>query len=163
MSWLRFFRRRPKDVELVAEIDSYLAEEIDENVAQGLDVDEAKRQSYLKFGNPTRVREEMWRMNSIAPLETFLRNVHFAWRTLLRNPGYAILAIVTLGLGIGANTAIFTVINGVLLQPLPYAQAGQIVHVDQVAAKLGQDPIGLSVAEVRDFREQSHVFSEFAE
>jgi hypothetical protein len=126
-------------------------------------VDEAKRGSYLKFGNPTRVREEMWRMNSIAPLETFLRNVRFAWRTLLRNPGYAILAIMTLGLGIGANTAIFTVINGVLLQPLPYTQAGQIVHVDQIVAKLGPDPIGLSVAEVRDFREQSHVFSEFAE
>jgi predicted permease len=163
MSWRRYFRRHPKDEELVKEIDLYLAEEIDENVAQGVDADEAKRRSYLKFGNPTRVREELWKMNSIAPLETFLRNVRFAWRTLLRNPGYAVLAIVTLGLGIGANTAIFTVINGVLLQPLPYAQANQIVHVDQIAAKLGPDPIGLSVAEVGDLRGQSHVFSEFAE
>ena len=102
-------------------------------------------------------------MNSIALLESLLRNVRYAWRTLRRSPGYAILAILTLGVGIGANTAIFTVINGVLLRPLPYAHAGQIVHLDQTAAKVGPDPLGLSVQEVRDFREQNHDFSDVAE
>ena len=102
-------------------------------------------------------------MKSIAPFESLFRNVHYAWRVLRRNPGYALLAILTLGLGIGANTAIFTVINGVLLRPLPYAHAGQIVHLDQTAAKLGPDPMGISVQEVRDFREQNHVFSDVAE
>jgi putative ABC transport system permease protein len=105
----------------------------------------------------------MGKMKSIAPFESLLRNVCYAWRVLRRNPGYALLAILTLGLGIGANTAIFTVINGVLLRPLPYAHAGQIVHLDQTAAKLGPDPMGLSVQEVRDFREQNHVFSDVAE
>lgn len=102
-------------------------------------------------------------MDSIAPFESLLRNVRYAWRVLGRNPGYALLAVLTLGLGIGANTAIFTVINGVLLRPLPYARAGQIVHLDQTAAKIGPDPMGLSVQEVRDFRGQNHVFSDVAE
>jgi predicted permease len=163
MSWRRFFRRSSSDGELVQEIDLYLAEEIDDNVAQGMGAEEARRRAYLKFGNPTRVREETWKMNSIAPFEGLLRNVRYAWRVLRRNPGYALLAILTLGLGIGANTAIFTVINGVLLRPLPYADAGKIVHLDQTAAKLGPDPMGLSVQEVRDFRDQNHVFSDVAE
>ena len=163
MSWRRFFRRSSSDGELVQEIGLHLAEEIDDNVAQGMGVDEARRRAYLKFGNPTRVREETWKMNSIAPFESLLRNVRYAWRVLRRNPGYALLAILTLGLGIGANTAIFTVINGVLLRPLPYAHAEQIVHLDQTAAKLGPDPMGLSVQEVRDLRDQNHVFSDVAE
>ncbi len=163
MSWRRFFRRGSSDAELRQEIDLYLAEEIDDNVAQGMGVAEARRRAYLKFGNTTKVREETWKMNSIAPFESLLRNVRYAWRVLTHNPGYALLAILTLGLGIGANTAIFTVINGVLLRPLPYAQAGQIVHLDLTAAKVGPDPLGLSVQEVRDFREQNHVFSGVAE
>src|SRR5580693_4244569 len=110
-----------------------------------------------------KLSEEMGKMNSIAPFESLLRNVRYAWRALQRNPGYALLAILTLGLGIGANIAIFTVINGVLLRPLPYDHAEQIVHVDQTAAKLGPDPVGLSVQEVRDYREQNHVFSGVAE
>jgi predicted permease len=163
MSWRRFFRRSSSDGELVQEIDLHLAEEIDDNVAQGIGVEEARRRAFAKFGNPTRVREEMWKMNSVAPFEDLLRNVRYSWRVLRRNPGYALLAILTLGLGIGANTAIFTVINGVLLRPLPYADAGQIVHLDLTATKLGPDPLGLSVQEVRDLREQNRVFSDVAE
>ena len=149
MSWRRFFRRSSSDGELVQEIDLHLAEEIDDNVAQGMGAEEARRRAFVKFGNPTRLREEMWKMNSVAPFEDLLRNVRYSWRVLRRNPGYALLAILTLGLGIGANTAIFTVINGVLLRPLPYADPGQIVHLDLTATKLGPDPLGLSVQEVR--------------
>jgi predicted permease len=163
MSWRRFFRRGPSDAELIQEIDLHLAEEIDDNVAQGMGAVEARRRAFLKFGSPTKVREETWKMNSIAPFESLLRNMRYAWRVLRRNPGYALLAILTLSLGIGANTAIFTVINGVLLRPLPYAHAAQIVHLDLTAAKIGPDPLGLSVQEVRDFREQNHVFSDVAE
>jgi putative ABC transport system permease protein len=163
MSLRKYFRRKRDDAEVAREIEQHLARECEENVARGMTEEEARRKAYLKFGNPVRVREEVWRMNSVAMLENFLRDVRYAWRTLLRNPGYAAVAVVTLGLGIGANTAIFTVINGVLLQPLPYAQAGQIVHLDQTASKLGPDPLGLSVQEVRDYREQNHVFSDVAE
>src|SRR5580698_9462502 len=163
MSLRNFFRRSSWDAERTEEIDAHLRFEVDQNLAIGMTPAEAQRQAYLKFGNPTRVREEIWQMNSIAMFENFQRDVRYAWRTLLRNPGYALVAILTLGLGIGANTAIFTVINGVLLRPLPYAQANQIVHLDQVASRVGPDQLGFSVQEIRDYREQNHVFSALAE
>jgi putative ABC transport system permease protein len=159
----RFFRRASRDADRAEEIEAHLQYEIDEHLAAGATAEEARRRAYLKFGNPTRVREELWRMNSIALLENFLRDARYAWRTLLRNPGYALIGVLTLGLGIGANTAIFTVINGVLLRPLPYAQAGQIVHLDEVAARMGSEPIGLSVPEFMDYRDQSRSFSNVAE
>lgn len=152
MSWLRYLGRRRRDAEVTAEIEQHLAQETAENIGRGICEEEARRQAYLKFGSPRRVREEVWRMNSITTLENLLRDVHYAWRTLLHNPGYALIAVLTLGLGIGANTAIFTVINGVLLRPLPYAKSRQIVHLDQVAARLGPEPIGSSVQEIRDYR-----------
>lgn len=155
--------RAAEDRERAMEIEAHLQEEIADNLALGMSSGEARRRAYLKFGSPTRVREEIWQMNSIAWLENFRRDVRYAWRTLLRNPGYALVAVLTLGLGIGANTAIFTVINGVLLRPLPYAQSGQIVHLDQVASRLGPEPVGFSVLEIRDYREQNHVFSDLAE
>jgi len=125
--------------------------------------EEAHRQAYLKFGSPRRVRENLWQQNSIAPLENIVRDLRYALRTLRRSPGYAIMAIFTLGLGIGANAAIFTVINGVLLRPLPYSKPAQIVHLDQTAAKIGADPIGFSVQEIEEYRRLNHVFSSLAE
>jgi hypothetical protein len=163
MGLLKFFRRRSWDRERAAEIEAHLLSEIDENLAAGMAPEGARRRAYVKFGNPTSVREEIWRMNSITTLENLLRDLRYAWRTLLRNPGYALIAVLTLGLGIGANTAIFTVINGVLLRPLPYAKSERIVHLDQVAARVGPEPIGFSVQEIRDYREQNHVFSDLAE
>src|SRR5277367_1826388 len=150
MNWRKYFRRRHWDAERVQEFEAHIQNEIDENLGRGMSGEEARRQAYLKFGNPARVREEIWKMNSIAPLENLLRDVRYAWRTLLRNPGYALVAVLTLGLGIGANTAIFTVINGVLLRPLPYAESREILHLDQAAARLGPDPLGFSVQEIRD-------------
>lgn len=163
MSWRRFVHRRRWDEERMQEIQSHLALEIEENVARGMPDNEARRRAYLKFGNPQQVREEIWRMNSLLSLENLLRDGLYAVRTLLRNPGYTLLAVLTLGLGIGANTAIFAVIHGVLLRPLPYAQENRIVHIDQTVPGMGSDPIGLSVQEFNDYRTQNRSFSQFAE
>src|SRR5579862_7513658 len=139
MSWNKYFRRQRWDADRLQEMEAHIQSEIEDNLAGGMTHEEARRQAYLKFGNPVRVREEIWKMNSVAPLENFLRDLRYAWRTLRRNPGYALVAILTLALGIGANTAIFTVINGVLLKPLPYARQNQIVHLDQTAALVGPE------------------------
>ena len=159
----RFFRRKYWDAERLEEMQSFIDHETEDNIACGMNAVEARRQACLKFGNPQKVREEIWRMNSIEPLQTLLRDLRYAWRSLLHNPGYTLLAILTLGLGIGANTAIFTVINGVLLRPLPYVREGRIVHVLQTEQKTGSDDLGLSVQEYSDYRDQSHSFSDFAE
>ncbi|WP_158751672.1 ABC transporter permease [Acidobacterium sp. S8] len=163
MSWRRFFQRPHWDNECAQELEAHIAHEIDENLARGMDANEARRAAYLKVGNPVRVREQIWRNNSFLLLEHFLRDLRYAFRTLSRNPGYALVAILTLGLGIGANTAIFSVVNGVLLRPLPFADAGRIVHLQQKALKVSSDPFGFSVQEIRDYREQGTVFSSLAE
>jgi hypothetical protein len=163
MGLRRFFRRRLRDEEVNLEMENHIALECDENIARGMSGEEARRQAYVKFGSPRRVREDLWTGNSIAPLENILRDLRYAFRTLRRSPGYTLMAVLTLGFGIGANAAIFTVINGVLLRPLPYAKPAQIVHVEQTAVKVGPDPIGFSVQEVMDYRQLNHVFSDLAE
>jgi putative ABC transport system permease protein len=163
MSIRRFFQRRRSDEELRREMEQHLAFEHDVNISRGMAPEEASRRAHIKFGSQQRVREDLWKNNSITLLESLLRDLRYAVRTLLRSPGYTMMAILTLGLGIGANTAIFTVINGVLLRPLPYANPNQVVHLQQTAARVGADPIGFSVQEVQDYRDQSRAFSDLAE
>jgi putative ABC transport system permease protein len=163
MNMRRFFGRRRGDEELKQEMEQHLALECDENIARGISEAEARRQAYLKFGSQQRIREDLWNTNSVAWLETVLRDIRYAWRTLLRSPGYTLMAVLTLGLGIGANTAIFTVINGVLLRPLPYADPGQIIHLGLTASRIGPDLVPFSVQEMNDYHSQSRLFSNLAE
>jgi predicted permease len=163
MNVRRFFRRRRSDAEVSIEMENHLILESDENLARGMSREEARRQAFLKFGSRERIREEVWKRNSISPIENTVRDIRYAWRTLRRSPGYTLMAILTLGLGIGANAAIFTVINAVLLRPLPYANPTQIVHLEQTASRVGADPIGFSVQEVAEYRELNHVFTDLAE
>jgi predicted permease len=127
MSLRRFLYRRQWDEERALEVEAHLAEEIDENRARGMTPQEARRRAYIKFGNPTVIREEIWQMNSFVLIENLGRDLRFATRQLLRSRGFAIIAILTLALGIGANTAIFSVVQGVILAPLPYDQPDRLV------------------------------------
>jgi predicted permease len=163
MRLLRFFRRRRRNEELRREIEQHLALEQDLNLARGLNREEANRLARVKFGSRQKVVEETWKGNSIVPVEKIMRDLRYAFRTLRRSPGYTLMAVLTLALGIGANTAIFTVINGVLLRPLPYGNPEQIVHLRQTATLVGPDSIDFSVQEVADYRSQSRAFSELAE
>src|SRR6266481_2469280 len=158
----RYFRRRRRDEELTREMEHHLALETDLNIVRGMDANDARREAHLKFGSRNQVREQLWNRSSIVILDKTLRDIRYACRTLLRSPGYTLMAIVTLGLGIGANTAIFTVINGVLLRPLPYGNPERIVDLEQTASRIGRDPIGFSVQEVADYRDQSRSFSDLA-
>ena len=126
MSVRRFFRRWRADAELLQEIDTYLTEEIAENMARGMSPDEARRQAHLKFGNPQRVRESLWQQNTITTIDTLWRELKYAVRTLARTPGFAAIAILVMALGIGGNVALFTVVRSVLLKPLPYRDADQL-------------------------------------
>src|SRR5262249_33173834 len=83
-----------------------------------------RRRPARKVGNITYVTEEVYRMNTLSFLEEIARNVRFSLRTLRRSPGFAAAAILTLAIGIGANTAVFSIVDGVLLKPLPYPEAG---------------------------------------
>ena len=129
MSWSRFFRRRHWDRERARELESHLEMEIDDNIARGMSPDDARRVAHRKLGNPTLIREEIYRMNSIGFLEILRQDVRFGCRMLARNPGFAAIAVLTLALAIGANTAIFSVVNATLIRPLPYPNSSRLVMV----------------------------------
>lgn len=127
MSWYRYFRRGRSDAELIEEVESYMTEEIAENVARGMTSVEAHRQARIKLGNPQGVREELWQQNTVAMIDSLWRDLKYATRTLKRTPGFATIAILVMALGIGANVALFTVVRGVLLNTLPFPTPNQLV------------------------------------
>ena len=141
MSWRRFFRRAHWDRERAEELRSYLEIETDENIARGMSPEAARRAAHLKLGNTVRIREEIYRMNTIGLLDALGRDLRLALRGMRRRPGFTLAVVLTLALGIGANTAIFGVVDGVLLKPLPYPNADELVSIEHVAPGLNVDEL----------------------
>jgi predicted permease len=138
MGWSRFFRRTFWDAERRRELEAYIAEETDDNIARGMAPDAARTAALRKLGNPTRIREEIYSMNSIGFIETLLQDVRYGLRLLRRNPTFAIVAILTLALGTGANTAIFQLLNAVTLRTLPVDRPEDLVEVKIVKTREGR-------------------------
>jgi len=133
MDWKRFFRRASWDRDRLHEIESYVQIETDENVARGMPHEEALSAARRKFGNTTLIREEIYRMNTITFVDTLVHDLRYGLRTLRRNPMFTVAALLTLAIGIGANTAVFSVVNSVLLQPLNYPHPDQLIAIRQTA------------------------------
>jgi len=111
--------RRRDDERLQEEMAEHLALQTADNLRAGLSPAEARRQALLKFGPTEAVREEYWAERGLAFLEALLRDLRFGWRALRRSPGLTVVAVVTLALGIGTDTAIFSMVDTLLLRPLP--------------------------------------------
>jgi putative ABC transport system permease protein len=158
-----WWRRRAVDREIDAEVLFHLDQETDRLAASGLDRDEARRRALRSFGPMDKHKADTREARGISWFDELFQDIRYGARTLAKNPGYATLAILTLGLGIGANTAIFSVINGVLLKPLPYEHGDRLVVVRQSAPLTGQPNVGVAIAEYFDYREQADVFDGLVE
>ena len=162
MGWTRFFRRRVWDEERARELDAYLEIETEENIARGMSRDEARYAARKKLGNPTLIREEIYRMNSIGLLETAWQDLKYAWRVLRKSPGFTFFAVAVLALGIAANTAIFSIADAVLLRPLPYRNAGQLVAVWEDGSTYGFPRDTPAPGNFSDCKARNHVFADMA-
>jgi putative ABC transport system permease protein len=127
------FHRSRIDREIDAELRSHIALRIDDNVAAGMTPAEARRDALVRFGNPTAARDRVTAADAAVSLESVLADIRYALRQLARAPGFATVAILTLALGIGANTAVFSVTNTVLLRPLKFPRPDRIVQLEKVA------------------------------
>jgi predicted permease len=129
MAWSRFFRRGRWDDERRRELESYIQIEIDDALARGESPQDARRHAYRKLGNPTLVREEIFRMNTIGWLESLWQDLRYGARLLRLNPSFAAVALLSLVLGIGANTAIFQLLDAVRHRTLPVPHPEEIVEI----------------------------------
>ena len=155
----RFFTRlsnfaagRRADQRLQEEIAEHLAFQTDENLRAGMSPPEARRQAVLKLGAAAAIREDHHAEQSLPFIENLLFDLKYAVRMLLRSPGFAFIAIATMALGVGATTAIYSVIDATLLHPLPYPHASELVRIEANLPGVGAHDIGLSIPELKDLQ-----------
>jgi len=138
---MRFLHRRWWDDERARELDAYLSIETDENIARGMSPADARAAAQRKLGNATLVREEIYRMNTLTLIDSAWRDLRFGARLLRLNPGFSMVAILSLALGVGANTAIFQLLDAVRIRTLPVRNAGELAEIriaDPVGGRTGQ-------------------------
>jgi putative ABC transport system permease protein len=160
MTLRRFMKRKEKDEELAEEIESHLAHARDLNAERGLSPNEARRQANKKFGNPRTVRESVWRYRSLSWLDEIWRDVRFALRSLGKTPGFALIAILVIAVGIGVNTAVFSVVNTVLLKPLTYPDPQSLMQLMNTGPQ-GSRP-GANIPKFNIWRQQTSIFQQVA-
>ena len=162
MNLLRFFARRRRDADLAQEIELHLAQDIADNRSRGMSEEEARRQAHLKFGSTRRVREELWQNNTFALLDNIWRDLKYATRTLARSPGFTVMAVLVMALGIGANAALFTIVRSVLLKPLPYADPDSLVMLYEKGNDPKSPDNGVSAAGFVQWQKDSKGFEQMA-
>ncbi len=165
MAVLTLLHRKSATAHLNEELEFHLDQQVAENVAAGMSPEQARAAALRAFGNPTLVREEARASWSWSGLEKLSRDVRYGARTLARAPGFAIMAILVMALGIGATVSLFTIVRGVLLRPLPFAHPEKLVMVYEHWRQTPAGSDGYNVvapADFRDWRQQTHGFQDMA-
>ena len=153
---------RQVDQDFDQELETHLDLLMEESVRRGMSPEEAKRAARIRLGGHTQLKETNRELHGLPAIETLLQDTRYAFRMLRKNPGFTAVAVLTLALGIGANTAIFSVVYAVLLKPLPYTNPEQLFTAFQANTQQGIAETGCSYLNFEEWSAQNHVFSEMA-
>ncbi len=157
--FLAIFRKRRLDRELDDELRFHIDALIEQNLRRGMTPDRARHEAHRSFGGVEQVKEAYRDRRGIPMLETLLQDLRYSQRVLRQSPTFTAVAILTLALGIGATSAIFSVVNAVLLKPLPFRSADRLVLVRQQIPKLGPQPMRVAAPDTVEYR-KGEVFEE---
>jgi hypothetical protein len=149
------FFKGARERDFADELESHLQMHIDDNIRSGMSAQEAKRVAVLKLGGVDQAKEAYRDRVTVPFIESVLQDLHFALRLLRRNSVVTVAAVLMLATAIGANTAIFSIVNAVLLRPLPYPNSDRVVNITTTSALRGLDDLVLSDAEFNEFKEQT--------
>src|ERR1700722_240595 len=151
-------RREAGESEMEDALGFHWERQIEKHVKTGIDRDEALRRVRMEFGGLEQVKEDCRDARGVSLMESLLMDLRYGWRTLLKSPGFPAAALFTLALGVGANTAIFSVVYGILLRPLPFRDASHLVLLNETTPQVGD--VSVSYPNFQDWRRQSRTFTE---
>jgi putative ABC transport system permease protein len=163
--FLRFgevFRKQRRDRDLAAELESHLQMQIEDNVRAGMTPREARRQALIRLGGIDQTKESYRDRRGLPWLESLAQDIRFGLRMLRKNPGFTAVAVLTLALGIGATTAMFTVVDGVVLRSLRYPDADRIVAIDTRWTDSGREIPRVTGGDLQDLRGATDSFAAFS-
>jgi putative ABC transport system permease protein len=156
------FNKQRRDMELAQELESHLQFHIEDNLRSGMTPQAARRDALLKLGGIEQTKESVRDLRGVPWLETLLQDLRFGLRMLRKSPGFSAVAVLTLALGIGANTAIFSVVDAVLLKPLPFPQRDHLISMWGVNPSRGWTDNPISPRWFVEWQKQNHVFADMA-
>ena len=157
-SWKFPFRKRTLDPQYDSELRFHVEKLTEENVAAGMTPQEARRRAVLEFGGAEQIKEELRDVQRIPILETGMKNFQWALRFVRKSPSFSIVVILTLALGIGANSAVFSAIDTILLRPLPYPEGDRLMELQQVNQKVQKPQTRLAPVRLEDWNRLNSTF-----
>ncbi len=158
----RLFGKSKQDAQLDSELRFHVEQQTTENIAAGMNPTEARRRALAQFGGFESRKEEAREARGAHFADTLLQDIRFALRMLRNAPGFSMTAVLTLALGIGATTAIFSVVNAVFLKSLPYQQPERLMFVQERIPKLSQRPVAVSAPDILVIQHDNRVFDSLA-